>query len=272
MRASVVISALVAVLIGFGGSVAIVLAAAQAAGANPVQTSSWVAMLCVALAGISAVLSIAYRMPIVAAWSTPGAALIAGSSGLTIETAVGAFYMAAVLVLVTALLRPLGRLIERIPASVAAAMLAGVIFSFVVAMFGHMPELPELVLPLLLLFLVARLFSPTWAVLAVLVLGCLLAWALGLTAPLGAVGLSKVTWIVPRFDLGVLLGLGLPLYLVTMASQNLPGLAVLRAAGYRPPTGPVLTVTGVASLLTAGFGAHSSNLAAISASLCAVGA
>lgn len=268
MRSSVIISALVAVVIGFGSSVAIILAAAQSAGASPAQTSSWVAMLCIALAGISAVLSIGYRMPIVAAWSTPGAALIAGSTGLTIETAVGAFYLAAALVLVTALLRPLGRLIERIPSSVASAMLAGVIFSFVVALFDHIPELPELVLPLLLVFLVARLFSPTWAVLAVLVLGCLLAWALGLTSAVGPVGLSQVTWIAPRFDAGVLLGVGVPLYLVTMASQNLPGLAVLRAAGYQPPTRPLLAVTGAASLLTAGFGAHTTNLAAITASLC----
>jgi benzoate membrane transport protein len=268
MRASVIISALVAVLVGFGSSVAIILAAAKAVGASPEQTSSWVAALCVAIAAITAILSIKYRMPIVAAWSTPGAALIAASSGVSMEQAVGAFFLAAALVLLTACFRPIAILIEKIPTSIAAAMLAGVLFGFVITLFDHLLVTPALVLPLVGVFLVLRLFSPAWAVLAVLALGVALAYGLGLTTPVGALHLSSFVWVMPAFDVATLIGMGLPLYLVTMASQNLPGFAVLKAAGYEPPARPVLGVTGIASLITAAAGAHTSNLAAITASIC----
>ena len=123
MRASVVISAVVAVLVGFGGSVAIILAAAKAVDASAAETSSWVSALCFAIAAITGILSIRHRMPIVAAWSTPGAAIIAASTGITIEAAVGAFVLAGVLLTLTAAIRPLGQLIEKIPTAIASAML-----------------------------------------------------------------------------------------------------------------------------------------------------
>jgi benzoate membrane transport protein len=268
MRASVIISAVVAVLVGFAGSLAVVLAATQAVGASPGQTASWVAALCVSMMATTAILSVRHRMPIITAWSTPGAALIAASSGIPIEAAVGAFLLAAGLILATALFRPVGTLIERIPASIASAMLAGVLFQFVLAIFGHLGTAPALVLPMVAGFAVLRLFSPAWAVLAALGLGIALAWKLGMTAPIGALYVSRLEWIAPAFDPAVLLGLGLPLYLVTMASQNLPGFAVLRAAGYPVPTRPILAVTGAASVLTAFAGAHTSNLAAITAAIC----
>jgi benzoate membrane transport protein len=268
MRASVIISAIVAVLVGFGGSVAIVLAAAAAVGANAAQTSSWIAALCLSMAVTTAYLSVRHRMPIVTAWSTPGAALIAATSGVSIETAVGAFVFAAALILLTAALRPLGALIERIPTSIASAMLAGVLLSFVLAIFDHLNAAPHLVVPLLLLFTIVRIFSPIWAVLAVLFAGIALAFLFGMTEPIGPLRFSRFVWITPQFEPAVLIGLGLPLYLVTMASQNLPGFAVLKAAGYQPPSRSILTVTGLASLLTAGAGAHTTNLAAITASIC----
>ncbi len=268
MRASIIISALVAVLVGFGGSVAIVLAAAKSVGATPDQTSSWIAALCLSMMVTTALLSIHHRLPIITAWSTPGAALIATSSGVNMEMAVGAFYLAGGLILVTAMFRPLSTLIERIPASIASAMLAGVLFSFVIAVFDQLQSAPVLVLPLLIAFVALRPYSPPWAVLLVLAAGIVLAYALGLTEPLGAMRLSSFTWVSPKFDLATLIGIGLPLYLVTMASQNLPGFAVLRAAGYSAPTRSILTVTGIASVLTAGLAAHTSNLAAITASIC----
>lgn len=268
MRASIIISAFVAVIVGFGGSVAIILAAAKAVGATPDQTSSWVAALCLSMMATTAILSIYHRLPIVTAWSTPGAALIATSSGVTMETAVGAFYLAGGLILVTALFRPLSVLIERIPGSIASAMLAGVLFSFVIAVFDHLQYAPSLVLPLLLAFAIVRPYSPAWAVILVLALGIVLAYALGLTEPLQKLQISGFTWVSPRFDAATLVGIGVPLYLVTMASQNLPGFAVLRAAGYAVPTQSILTVTGLASVLTAGLAAHTSNLAAITASIC----
>ncbi|MEK7686949.1 MAG: benzoate/H(+) symporter BenE family transporter [Pseudomonadota bacterium] len=266
---SVATAALVATVAGVGGTLPIILAAAQAVGATPEQASSWVSGLGLATAISALVLSIRYRMPIITAWSTPGAALIASTSGVpSFAAAVGAFVLAAVLILLTAAIRPLSRLIERIPASIAAAMLAGILLRLVVAMVEHVPSSPLLVLPLLALFLVARAFMPALASLVVLVVGALLAWSLGLVKPMPGLGLSTIVITAPVWDVATLVGLGVPLYLVTMASQNLPGFAVLRGSGYQPPTQPILAVTGVVSLGTAFMGAHTSNLAAISAALC----
>ena len=262
-------AALVATVAGVGGTLPVVLAAAAAVGATPAQASSWVSGLGIATAVSALILSVRYRMPMITAWSTPGAALIASTSGVPgIHAAVGAFVLAAILILLTAAVRPLGRLIERIPASIASAMLAGILLRLVVAMFEHVPSAPLLVLSLIALFLVARLVVPTLASLVVLVAGALLATALGLVKPLPAIGVSHLELVMPEWDLATLIGLGVPLYLVTMASQNLPGFAVLRASGYQPPTQPALAVTGAASLVTAFMGAHTSNLAAISAALC----
>ncbi len=170
--------------------------------------------------------------------------------------------------LITAAFKPINTLIARIPGSVASAMLAGVLFGFVTALFTHLTAAPALVLPMLLLFVVLRLYSPSWAVLAVLGVGIVLVYLLGMNKPLGDLRLSSFEIIAPQFNVSVLIGLGVPLYLVTMASQNLPGFAVLRAAGYDVPTRPILAVTGFGSLLTAGIGAHTTNLAAITASIC----
>ncbi|MDD9927332.1 MAG: benzoate/H(+) symporter BenE family transporter [Rhodospirillaceae bacterium] len=268
MRASVVIAGLVAVLVGFGGSIAIILAAANELGATPGETSSWVTALCISMMVTTAILSVHHRTPIVTAWSTPGAALIAGSSGITMAEGVGAFLFVALLIVITALIRPLATAIEKIPTAVAAAMLAGVLFQFVVAIFDHVTGTPLLVLPLLLGFAALRLLWPIWAVPGVLALGIILVYALGMAKPLTELQISELVWVTPHFDAGVLLSVGVPLYLVTMASQNLPGFAVLRAAGYTVPTRSILSVTGLASLITAPFGAHTSNLAAITASIC----
>lgn len=266
---SVATAALVATIAGVGGTLPVVLAAAQAVGATPEQASSWVSGLGLATALGALVLSVRHRMPIITAWSTPGAALIASTSGVpSFAAAVGAFVLAAALILLTAAIRPLGRLIEGIPASIAAAMLAGILLRLVMAMIEHVPASPLLVLPLIVLFLVARAFMPALASLVVLTTGALLAWWLGLVKPMPGLGLSAVVVTAPAWDVATLVGLGVPLYLVTMASQNLPGFAVLRASGYRPPTRSVLAVTGAASFGTAFMGAHTSNLAAISAALC----
>ena len=266
---SAVVAGFIAVLVGFTSSVAIVFQAAQALGATPAQTTSWMWALGVGTGLTSIGLSWRYRQPVLTAWSTPGAALIASTGGVPgFRAAVGAFVLSAILILLTSAIRPLGRLIERIPASIAAAMLAGILLRLVVAMIEQVPLAPLLVLPLIALFLVARGLMPTLASLIVLAAGAALAWALGLVKPIPPLGLTTLTLEVPAWDLATLIGLGVPLYLVTMASQNLPGFAVLRASGYQPPTQPVLGVTGLASLVTAFLGAHTSNLAAISAALC----
>jgi benzoate membrane transport protein len=269
MRLSIVSSAFVAALVGFGSTIAIIIAAAQAVGANSAQTTSWVAAICLSMAATTGYLSVRYRMPIVTAWSTPGAALIAASSGISIQAAIGAFLLVGALIVLAAAVKPFGRLIERIPTAIAAAMLAGVLIRFVMAVFESAQGSPGLVLPLVAVFLVARLFNPALAVLAVLFVGLGLAFGRGLAAPVSSeLTLSALTLIPPAFDPAVLLGLGVPLFLVTMASQNLPGFAVLRASGYTPPARPILAVTGLASIVSAWFGAHTSNLAAISAAIC----
>ncbi len=261
-------TALVAAIVGFGGTLAVVLAAAKGVGADAAQTASWVTGLCLAMAGTSALLSWRYRMPVVTAWSTPGAVLIAASAvPVGMEAAVGAFMVAGLLIVLTAGVKPLGDLVARIPASVASAMLAGVLLRFVLPAFESAQASPALVLPLIALFLVARLVSPASAVLLVLAAGAALAAALGKGGRVRCGIWPEALFVAPRFDPSVALGLGVPLYLVTMASQNLPGFAVLRAAGYVPPVRPILGVTGVASLLTGLMGAHTSNLAAITAAL-----
>ncbi|MGE7472913.1 benzoate/H(+) symporter BenE family transporter [Bosea sp. NPDC003192] len=262
-------SALVAAFVGYSASVAVVLAAAQAMGATPAQTVSWVAGLAIAQALAGFFLSWRHHMPIICAWSTPGAALIASASGVDIASAVGAFLAAAVLMMATAAFRPLGALVGRIPMSIASAMLAGVIFRFVVAVFDEMRLQPILVLTLLVVFLLARLWSPFLGVIAALGAGLALAFATGTaTLPAGPVALTHIELIVPHLDFTAIAGIGVPLYLVTMAAQNLPGFAVLRAAGYQPPTASCLFVTGLMSFLTAPTGAHMVNMAAISASIC----
>ena len=268
MRMSVILSALIAVLVGFGGSVAIVLAGADAVGATEGQKATWISVLCLSMMGTSAVLSVRHRLPIITAWSTPGAALLAGTSGITMPYATGAFIVCALMLIATGLIPALERLIARIPSEVASAMLAGVLFSFVAGTFRAIPGAEMLVLPLLALFFVLRLFSRSWAVIAVLLAGAALSMVLGLAAPRWEGGLPPFDLVMPQLDTGTVLGVAVPLYLVTMASQNLPGFAVLRADGYPVPGGSILTVTGLASLGSAVFGAHPTNLAAITASIC----
>ena len=266
---SIVAHAVVAAIVGFGGTVALVVAAAQALGASTVQTISWVTALCLAKAVPAAWISVRYRIPAIMAWSTPGAAIIAGSSGIGFEASIGAFLLSAVLIILSGTFAGIGRLVERIPMSIAAAMLGGVLLRFVLAAFESLPKTPELVLPLLLVFVALRPRQPALAVVAVLVVGVGLAAGLGLIGP-GAFDqpLGTLVWTSPSFDPAVLLGLGVPLFLVTMASQNLAGFAVLRAAGYPVPASACLVGTGVASLLSAPFGAHAVNMAAITAAIC----
>ncbi len=269
-RLSVITAPFVAVMVGFFGALAVILAAAAAVAATTNQTVSWIAALCLAH-GISAiVLSVWHRIPIVTAWSTPGAALIAATAGtLALPQAAGAFLLAGALLTATAAIAPLGRAIEKIPAGIASAMLAGVLIKFVTPMFDTAAANAALIMPLFGLFIVARLFSPTLAVIAVLASGMALSAALGLTGPISTAqpfGALELIW--PVFDPAVLIGLGIPLYLVTMASQNLPGAVVLRAAGYKVPMASALGVTGLLSVAIAPLGAHSINLAAITAALC----
>ncbi|RNJ44690.1 benzoate transporter [Mesorhizobium erdmanii] len=268
MRLSIPISAFVAAIVGFGGTLAIVIAAAHAVGATQIQTASWVTAICLAMAIESLWLSWRTKMPVITAWSTPGLALMAASSGFSIGEAVAAFIVTAILLIATGLFRPLTQLISRIPPSVASGMLAGIVVTFALNAVKTVPVDPWLILPLIAAFFLIRVFHPALSVLAVLVGGGLAAFLTGRVGGLPTPELSTLTLIAPDFTAKAMIGLALPLYLVTMASQNLSGLAVLRAAGYHPEPGPLIGVTGLFSLLSAPFGGSTTNLAAISAAIC----
>lgn len=263
-------AAAVATVIGFGGTVALVVQAGQTLGASPAQIISMVTALCLGIGLPGAVLSWRLKMPVVLAWSTPGAALLAASSlGLGWSTAVGAFVIAGLLMVLTGLVPALGRLAERIPAAIASAMLAGVLLPFCLKLFLVFPTDMALAGGLLAVFLIMRRVAAAWALPAVLVAAfavLALRGQVGLPAGTGLFGqLSPVT---PAFDWKAAISLALPLYLVTLASQNLPGLVVLRAAGYAPPAGKLIFWSGLTSTILAPFGTHGVNLAAITAALC----
>ena len=268
---SAFVAALIATLVGFGGTVALIVQAGQHLGGSPGQIGSTVTALCLGIAVAGAGLCVGLRMPIVLAWSTPGAALLAASTvGATYPVAVGAFLFAAALMVILGLVPALGRLAERIPATIAAAMLAGVLLPFCLALFRAMQADPLFVGLLLGVYLLMRQRFPTYALLLVLVVAIVIIAARGDIAPGAATSLfGTLAFTPPALTWQGVISLGIPLFLVTLVSQNLPGLVVLRSAGYAPPPRPILLTTGVATLLLAPFGAPSVNLAAITASICA---
>jgi benzoate membrane transport protein len=263
-------SATAAVVVGFASTILVVVEGVRAVGANSAEQASAAAILCFAMAATSFVLAARHRMPIMVAWSTPGAVLMATSTvPVTWPEAIGAFVFAGVLMLITAFVTPLSRAIEKMPTSIAAAMLAGILLRYVLGVPGAALEVPELVLPLVFAFFALRLLVPMYSVPIIVALGLLLAGLFGnLTVPTSW-GITALTFQWPAWNLQVLASLGIPLYLVTMASQNLPGFAVLKANGYQPPVTASLAVTGLGSILAAPFGSHAVNMAAITASLVA---
>ncbi|WP_300578363.1 benzoate/H(+) symporter BenE family transporter [Phenylobacterium sp.] len=262
-------AALIAAFVGFGGTIALVVQALRTMGATVDQTGSAVTALCLGIAIAGAALSVRYRMPVVLAWSTPGAALLAAAGGLPWPAAIAVFVAAAVMMIVVGATPALGRLIERIPAPIASGMLAGVLLPFCLTLFRLGATDPLLIAALLFIFLAARRRLPLYALPLVLVAAISFTVVRGDMAPL-ATGRTFGTLlpVLPRPDLAAVVSLALPLFMVTLVSQNLPGLVVLRSAGYQPPAGALVTTTGVASLIGAPFGAHGVNLAAITAAIC----
>lgn len=263
-------SALVAALIGFGGTVALVVQAMRAMGADVAQTGSAVTALCLGIAFAGGALSFGLRVPVVLAWSTPGAALLAASApGTAWPAAIGAFVLCGALTVLLGMVPALGRLAGRIPPSVASGMLAGVLLPFCLGAFRVAGTDPLLAGAVIVVFLAARRRLPLYALLLALGTGALIALArgdVGTLPPGASLGLLQPT--IPAFEPAALLGIGVPLFLVTLVSQNLPGIVVLRCAGYRPRPAPLLIGTGLTSALFALFGGHAVNLAAITAAIC----
>lgn len=263
-------TALIAALVGFGGTVPLIVQAMRMLGASVEQTGSAITALCIGIAVAGAALSFRSRMPIVLAWSTPGAALLAASmQAMPWPVAIGVFLSAALMMLAVGIVPALGRLTGRIPSSMASAMLVGVLLPFCLELFRLGATHPLLVAVLVAVFIAARRRVPLHALLLVLAAGIAFTLLRGDVASLqpGA-SIGTLALVAPSFDAGAILSLGLPLFLVTLVSQNLPGLAVLRAAGYEPRPGPLFVGTGLATLAAAPFGGHGVNLAAITAALC----
>lgn len=267
---SLISSAKAAVIVGFASTILVVIEGARAVGANTAQQASVAAVLCIAMAITSFILAVRYRLPIMVAWSTPGAVLIATSAaGITWPQAIGAYIFAGLLMMLTAVITPLARAIERLPATIAAAMLAGVLLRYVLGVPTAALTAPYLVLPLILAYFALRFVIPMYAVPIVVALGMIIAGVTGAFSGGIDLALTPLTFDWPEWNVQALVSLGIPLYLVTMASQNLPGFAVLRANGYQPPVSACLLVTGAGSVLAAPFGSHAINLAAITASMVA---
>lgn len=266
---SAVVAGFVAVLVGFTSSVAIVFAAAQALGANAAETASWIWALGLGMGLTSLGLSLHYRQPVLTAWSTPGAALIAATQGIALPEATGAFLVCALLITVAGYSGLFERVMGRIPMAIAAALLAGVLARFALNAVTAAQTAPVLVIAMALAYLAGRRWWSRYAVPGVLLAGVAVAAAQGRIHLDGvALAWTQPVFTTPAFSLGALVGIGLPLFVVTMASQNLPGVAAQRASGYDTPVSPVVGATGVASLLLAPFGGYALNLAAITAAIC----
>lgn len=259
----------VASITGTAASTGVVLAAFTALGASQSQISSavFVSFICYGL--LSMLLSWRYRMPLSIVWSTPGAAMLigAGALNLNFEVAIGAFLIAAILIALTGLWPALGRLVSSIPKPIASAMLAGVIFNFCLAPFVSLADFPKIVVPAVVVWLVLYKFAQVWAAPAAMVV------LFGLSAIYNPVSVSAANLIpsiavtLPEFTVVGVFGLAIPLYIVTMASQNLPGVAIMKSFGYTVPFKPVMLATGLTAAGTSIFGGYTLNLAAITAAL-----
>lgn len=262
----------VAVLVGFTSSVAIVFQAAQAFQATPAQITSWMWALGLGMGLCSLLPSLWLRKPVMVAWSTPGAAVLATAGlagGFSMAEAVGAFMVCAALITVAGVTGWFERIMGRIPMEIASALLAGVLARFGLQAFAAAQTALPLVLLMLGSYLVARRFLPRYAVV------CTLAVAILYVALRGQMAWSAVAFelampqfTMPSFTWSALVSLALPLFVVTMASQNLPGVAVMRATGYQMPVSGLITLTGLATLVLAPFGAFALNFSAITAAIC----
>ncbi|WP_164830702.1 benzoate/H(+) symporter BenE family transporter [Sinorhizobium meliloti] len=262
--------------VGFASSFAVVLHGLTGVGANEAQAASGLMALSISMGVCAILVSTVTRLPVSIAWSTPGAALLA-SSGVVeggFNAAVGAFLVCGLLIIIAGLWKPLGRIVSAIPPALANAMLAGVLLSLCFAPVKAIAFNPLFGLPIILAWAVVGSVSRLYAVPAALI-AFVLVVALGIDMPEGALaGLSaalvpQAEFVSPSFSASALISIALPLFIVTMASQNIPGIAVLKVNDYHPDPGPLFATTGLFTLLSAPFGGHAVNLAAITAAMCA---
>ncbi|MFF7637109.1 benzoate/H(+) symporter BenE family transporter [Kitasatospora sp. NPDC008050] len=268
---SALLAGLIAVVVCYSGPLVVVLAAARAGHLDQAHTASWIWAISIGSGVTSLLLSWRTRLPVITAWSTPGTALLVSSLGAySYPEAIGAYLVSGVAVTVLAVTGLFGRLVRAIPAAVVNAMLAGILFSFGTEIFTSLHTAPVVVLAALAAYLTAKRLLPRYAVPAALLVGAVAAaCTVGLPLDLGHGGLTRPVLTVPAFGGAALVGLALPLTLVALASQNAPGLGVLRGFGYQPDDRLLVGATGVVSILLAPFGGPGVNIAAITAAICA---
>ena len=260
----------VGVMVGFTSSAVLVFQAATAAGATTAEISSWVFALGMSIAITCIGLSLHYKTPILTGWSTPGAAiLITSLVGVPMPEAIGAFIFSAILTVFVGVTGIFEKIIMRIPHSLSSAMLAGILMQFGINVFVAMEHQFTLVATMLVSYLIGKRLFPRSVILVVLVVGIILAGNEGLFhGTFSNITIAAPILTFPKVSFPTLVSIGIPLFLVTMTSQNIPGLAVLNASGYNPPISPLISITGLTTLLFAPFGCYSVNLAAISAAIC----
>ena len=263
---------LLAAIVGFASTFAIILQGLRAVGATPEESASGLFALCMIQGGLGLVYGLAWRQPISIVWSTPGAALLIATGAVSggFSAAVGAFLITAALIVLAGVWRPFGRLVSSIPVGLASAMLAGILLEICLAPVHAVSQRPALALPIVVAWAIGLRFARAYAVPIALVVTVLLV-AGTTTVPPGTLGAvwPQPLFVTPTWSWNAVASLSIPLFIVTMASQNVPGLSVMRANGYAPPIGPIFAGTGIGSAVSALFCGPPVNLAAITAALCA---
>ena len=260
----------IAVLVGYTSSAAIVFQAASAAGAGPAEISSWLWALGLGMGATCIGLSLAFRTPVLSAWSSPGAALLVTAlAGVPMNEAIGAFLCSSGLIAACGFFGWFDRLMRHVPRTLAAAMLAGVLLRFGLELMASLQTDLVMVGGMFVLYLIGRRVLPRYTVPLALAGGLVLAAMQGgIRVEALQLEFARPLFTMPAFSVSTLISVGLPLFIVTMASQNLPGLAVLRANGYTVPAAPLVGWTGATGVLLAPFGGFAYNLAAITAAIC----
>ena len=267
---SAVVAGFVAMMTGYTSSLVLMFQAGQAAHLTDAQISSWIWALSIGMALTSIGLSLKFRAPVVIAWSTPGAALLVTSlPHVAYPEAIGAFIVCALLLTAVGLTGWFDTLMKKIPAGIASALLAGILFEIGIAIFHAAQVQTALVLVMFFTYLFIKRVAPRYAIVTTLIVGTAFSGALGLLDfSQFHVALAHPVLTMPAFSVSAIVSIGIPLFVVAMASQNVPGIAVLRADGYTTPSSPLIATTGIASLILAPFGSHGINLAAITAAIC----
>ncbi|WP_105901363.1 benzoate/H(+) symporter BenE family transporter [Vibrio gangliei] len=263
-------SGFTAVLVGYTSSVVIIIQAATAAGASPLHIASWLLVLGLTVGMTSIVYSWHYKIPVLMSWSTPGAAMLVAAVGqYHLPQVIGAFIISGLLIFLTGLISPLSRLLEKIPTQLATAMLGAILIPFCIKAFTPVTTEPELFVLMIAVFFISKRYLPRYAMMLLLIAGIGAAVVSGsFTGQVISLSVATPLWVMPVFDWSAIINLSLPLYIITMLSQNLPGFAMLRSYDYQLSAKPVFIGSGVINMLAAPFGGFSLNLAAISAAIC----